>query len=100
MALYIGSDMVVTISNLYDTVSETFLDDATVAGVLLTSLGATVTTFTLTYITGSNGDYRGTITHTVTAGLTLNADYTVRVTSTSMGGIVLVDSDVHTALAL
>lgn len=96
----IGSDHVVSISGLFDTVSQTFVNDATVSGALLNSSGGTVTTFSLSYVTGSNGDYRGAITSAVTSGLTLNADYTVQVTATSQGGIVLIDRDTHTALYL
>lgn len=95
--LAISSDNIVTVSGLFDVVTSSFLNDATVAGAILNSAGSTVATFSLSYISGTNGNYRGTITAAVSATLTAGTTYTLQVTATSTSGVVLVDRDSHVA---
>ena len=82
MAISVGSDNLVSLLNLYDSLGAVFLDSATVTGNLL--LGSTtVYTFGLSYITASTGCYLGVIPHSVV--LVVDNVYTVQVVATAGG---------------
>lgn len=70
----------------------TYINDATITYAVKDSAGATVSggTGTLSYVTGSNGDYKGTIPDSVTSLLTENALYDVVITARESGVIILV----------
>lgn len=78
-ALYIGADMDVEYTGAQDR-EGTFLNSGTCTWQLFTAAGVSVATGTLTYDTGSDGDYYGVIESTVTAGLTADAPYYVIIT--------------------
>ena len=63
--LYIGNDMSLTVTGLKDEVSGDFINNATVTARLRDRAGNDITgqswPATLTYVTGSNGIYRGTL---------------------------------------
>lgn len=65
MQLLIGNDQTITVSGLKDQVSGDFINDATVTVTVKTRDGANVAGETwplaLQYVTGSDGDYRGTL---------------------------------------
>lgn len=81
--LNISSTNVVTLTGLYDSVSAAYVNDATVTAVLKDSDGATVYSFSLSYVTSSNGNYRGSIPHATTATLEDGAKYSLEVTIVS-----------------
>jgi hypothetical protein len=63
------------------------VNDATVVMTMKDSAGAAVSGasgLSLTYVTGSNGLYQGTLPYTLT--LTAGEDYTVEITGTSGAG--------------
>lgn len=95
MAISIGSDNLVTLSGLIDNTTALYQNSATVTGALLTATNTPVTTFNLTYVTSSNGNYRGTIPAATTATLTVGAEYKIKVTAVSVSNtLVLWQSDV------
>ncbi len=81
--LAINSDNLVRLDGLTNASSGAYINNATVTFVLLDSNGATVTSGNLTFVAASNGRYEGTISHTVS--LTLNAFYTLQITSVGGG---------------
>lgn len=92
----IGSDRTVLLSGLYDNVSAAYQNDATVTGVLSQS-GTTVYSFSLSYVSSSDGNYRGTIPATTTADLVAGQRYTVRVTATATSGNKLMSQEDYVA---
>jgi len=65
-----------------------YVNDATVTMTLKDSAGASVsgaTGLTLSYVSGSNGRYQGTLPYTLS--LTAGADYTLEITGTSAGSV-------------
>jgi hypothetical protein len=82
---WIDTDNCVQITGLKDVVTDQYVNDATVTGVLTDKNGNTVTgagSLSFEYISGSNGNYAGEIPSTVT--LTEGEQYTL--TITAMGG--------------
>lgn len=73
-ALFIGSDMDVEYTGAQNRDGD-FLNSGTCTWQLFTAAGVSVATGTLTYDTGSDGDYYGVIESTVTATLTADAAY-------------------------
>lgn len=96
MAISIGSDEVVTLTGLLDNVTGSYQNAATVNGYLYDSAGTQVTTFTLSYVAASTGNYRGTLTSAVTSLLTVGNEYKIKVSATQ-GGFVLELWEVHLA---
>lgn len=88
--LYIGQDNVVfwgdrnlKDSGLYDTVSETFVNDATMTFTLKDSANAAVTLATsisMSYVTGTRGVYEGVLEDGVS--LTSGSTYYLEITAT------------------
>lgn len=62
-----------------------YLNSATVTWALTTSSGTSVSTGSLTYDTGSNGDYTGVIASSVTGSLTLDDTYYIYLTLSQSG---------------
>ena len=58
-----GSDISVLWTGLADHATGSYINDATVTGVLKDAAGSTIQSITLTYVAASNGNYRGTITY-------------------------------------
>ena len=82
--LAIGSDNLVRLDSLTNTSSAAYINGATVSFVLVDSNGNTVVSTTpMSFVSGSNGRYEGTIPHSTT--LTLNAKYAIQITATSSG---------------
>ena len=88
--LYIGEDNVVFWgdtdipgSGLYDTVTKSFVNDATMTFTLKNSAGSAVSgasAVSMTYVTGSQGCYRGVLEDGVS--LTENSTYYLEITAT------------------
>lgn len=88
--LYIGQDNVVywgdrniKDSGLYDTVTETFVNDATMAFTLKDSAGSAVSgasSVSMSYVTGTRGVYEGVLEDVVS--LTAGSTYYLEVTAT------------------
>lgn len=89
-----GSDNLVSLTGLFDIVSNAYVNNATVQGVLTDSAGATVTTITLTYVASSNGNYQGLLPASVTAALEIGPMYQMTITATS-GSTVFIDRQGH-----
>ena len=70
--LYVGNDNQVKLTGLYDENTSAYVNDATVTGQVYEADGSTAigSSFTLTYVSASNGDYIGTAQDTLslTAG--------------------------------
>jgi len=81
--LVVGSDALITLQGLYDNISGNYANSATVTGELLDDDGTQVTTFNLSYVAASDGNYQGVLLASVTTGLTLNDRYGVVITATS-----------------
>ena len=80
--LAIGSDNLVRLDSLTNTSSGAYINTASVSFVLVDSSGNTVVnTTTMSYVSGQNGRYEGTIPHSTS--LTLNAKYTIQITATA-----------------
>lgn len=75
--IYIGSDHFVRYDGARDSATGVYLNSGTCTYELFTAAGASLGTGTLSYVSASNGNYRGTIESTVTSGLTLGAAYRV-----------------------
>jgi len=81
--IYINEDNSVKVSDLRDGDNQGLINDATVTYVLKDSGGSTVGTGTLTYTSGSHGEYKAVIDKAVTAGLTEGARYYLEITMAS-----------------
>lgn len=81
--LYIGSDRTVTWTGAR--AGGSYLNSATVTWALKTLSGTSVATGSLSYQSGSNGNYVGTIASSVTGGLTENDYYYLEVTLSQSG---------------
>ena len=98
--IYVSSDNLVTLAGLYDNVSASFIDNATVAGTVLDPGAGNApvpgSAFTPTYVAASTGNYQGQIPATVAAILIPNQYYIVQLTIT-VGGLTLVMRDTFVA---
>jgi hypothetical protein len=87
--LGIGSSNLVRLDALTNTSTGAYVNSATVTFTLKDASGSVVSSLSgvsMAYVSSSNGRYEGTIPNT--AALTLNALYTLEITTTS-GGLVL-----------
>jgi hypothetical protein len=77
--LIIGTDNLAEIDALQNAVSSAYINNATCSVTLYDQSGTEVTgetwPLTMSYVAASNGDYRATITDTVTANLSPNKRY-------------------------
>ncbi len=88
MSLSISSDNIVSLNGLKDQIAGTYVNNATVSATLMQ--GSTqVTTFTLNYVSNSNGVYEGLLRNSVTGALIPDGIYTVLLTAQT-GGFQLV----------
>lgn len=90
----VGADWTLQVSDLRDAATGSYLNSATVTYVLYTGAGAAVSggTGTLTYVSASNGTYRGTVESTVTSTLTAGAYYAlVTVVQSGYDGLIRLD---------
>lgn len=90
MPLFIGCDNVLKYSGAHDAdvtpaSQSDYLNALTVTYVVNDSNGTQITTGTLSYVSSSNGNYKGTIDGAVTAALTVGALYTIIITATGGG---------------
>ena len=84
--IYLDCDFDVYAQELYKPSTGDYLDAATVTWTLYQSDKTTVvSTGSLSYTTGSNGDYLGVIPATVTTGLTVGSTYYVKVVAAESG---------------
>lgn len=83
MNLYAGSDNLIEVIGLRNVATDAFINTATASVRVLDSAGVEVAGETwpvsMPYVTGSSGDYRGTIADTVTlvVGATVQVEVTV-----------------------
>jgi hypothetical protein len=78
----IGSDKQIRLNSLVDNSTGEYQNSATVTGALYDSSQTTdLFDFSLAYVTGSSGQYAGTIPSTTTATLTSGTTYRVKVTA-------------------
>lgn len=86
--IYIDSDNLLTLDALYDNAGASYVNDATVTVTLLDMAGSEVSGETwpvsLSYVSGSDGKYRGTLTDTLS--LSANKRYTAKVTADGGAG--------------
>ena len=75
----IGADASIAYSGAQD-LDGNYLNAATVTYALKTVTGTTVTSGTLAYLGGSNGNYRATMQSTVTSTMTPGAEYRLEIT--------------------
>jgi hypothetical protein len=86
---WIGCDIDIYLLWFKDTRDDDFVNNGTVVATLYDSDGDSVAgavALPMTYITDSDGKYRGSITDTVSAGLTAEAEYYLEVTGTDSSG--------------
>jgi hypothetical protein len=78
----VDSDNVITVSQLYDSISQTFQNSAQVTALLMDRTGTNVLygPLTLNYLAGSNGTYQGTLPNADT-GLMPGTTYVIQVTA-------------------
>jgi len=91
IAIYVGSDNRIELTGLRDPDDDSYVNDATVTALLKDSTDTSTisgSSITLTYVTGSDGDYRGSIPSSVS--LTAGTAYYARITATSSGRDVLI----------
>lgn len=88
--LLIGNDHIVELAGLHDEISGSYLNAATVTARLKTVAGVEVAgeswPITLTYVTGSNGNYRGTIEDAVV--LESGKSYMLEITADGGGDLI------------
>lgn len=80
MAISILSDNLITLSGLFDTISNVYVNTATVHATLYTG-SSSITTLSLNYVPGSNGNYQGILPFAITENLTENSVYSVAVSA-------------------
>lgn len=83
--IYISSDNFVRLNGLMDAQDRSWANSATVTAKLIDSNGDDVSgsSFSLTYVTDSDGDYEGSMADTVS--LTENASYKYEIIATQSG---------------
>lgn len=96
--LKIGSTNVLEVAELQNTVTEDYLDDATITCAIIDeTTDQTVTgadNLTVSYVTdttGANVLYRGTLSYTLSAALVEDRNYTARFTITSGANRRIID---------
>ena len=91
--LYIGNDNIVEVDSLRNVSTSpiSYINDATVTATLYDTSGDEVSgetwPITLSYVGSSNGKYTGTITDTVTSGLSPNKRYRLRIQANGGAGL-------------
>lgn len=80
---YVANTNMLELTGLRSEVEDEYIDDATVSAVIIGPTGATLGTVTLSFIVGSNGDYRGILSASL--ALVANKAYTARITAN--GGV-------------
>jgi len=84
--VYLSTDNCIRVRGLKDCVTEEYINDAVITATLYDADDSPVSgaeDMSISYITGTDGDYAGEIPHTVT--LVENAYYTVKITITGSG---------------
>lgn len=86
----IGATMLATLTGLYDNSSATYQNSATVTGQLYESDRTTVvgSSFSMSYVAASNGNYQGTLAAAVTTTLTEGTEYLLLATAV-VGSVTL-----------
>lgn len=84
----IGGDCYVELTGLYDELSETYINNATVTGQLYTMGGTAVgSAISFAYKAASNGIYQASIPASTTTSLNQYQRYLIRVTGTTISGL-------------
>jgi hypothetical protein len=86
--IYLDSDTVFLWQGMRDSVTGSYVNDASVAGSLQDLDGTELQSFSFSYIDGSNGDYEGTVSAAMTTGLDPSGEYYVAITATRVGQTV------------
>jgi len=95
MKIYVGSDNLITLTELYDTVAAAYVNDATVKGELytfadqVTQIGDDVV---MSYIAASDGNYRGQLPNGV--ALVLGTTYIMKITVTNDSNVLVIKVNV------
>ena len=92
MTIAINSDNLVSLTGHQDTVSSDYINTATVTASCLSGT-TTLFTSTLSYVSSSNGNYRGTFSAAQTTALVAGTAYVIRVVATSSYGTLTVQSE-------
>jgi hypothetical protein len=87
--LAIGSDTLVTLTGHMDTVTGSYINNATVTAAVYDGETLLFST-TLAYVSASNGNYRGSFTALQTATLTPDTNYTMVYTADSASGTLVI----------
>jgi hypothetical protein len=88
LGVYFSSDNLLEVTGLKNAASGNFVNNATVTANIVDSDGNAVTNATnisLSYISGSNGNYRGTIPDT--ADIDRSAEYVAQITADGGAGL-------------
>lgn len=78
----LGATTLVEWSGLKDNATDSFINDATVSGVLKNAKGQTLGTFSLPYKAASDGVYQGYITTAMVSSVKACEELTVELTAT------------------
>jgi len=81
----LSSSTIIEWSNMTSNADGSYVNDAIVTGALKDSSSITLGTFSLTYVTGSNGKYQGYITPAMISAVSPCDELTIELTATSGG---------------
>lgn len=92
LTLYVGpNDNLLTLVGLQDEAASSYLNAATVVVTVVDADGAEISGETwplaLAYVASSNGDYRATLTDTLSASLSSGVDLVARITANAGDGL-------------
>lgn len=85
MRFYISSDNIVTLEGLIDVVTDTYINDATVTGIVYKGTTPISSIVTFTYVTDSDGDYEGQVPNFVDVSEKDGNIYFIEITVTYSG---------------
>lgn len=85
MRFYISSDNIVTVEGLIDVVTNTYINDAVITGIVYRGTAPISSTVTFAYVTGSDGNYEGQVLNTVDISEKDGNAYFIIITVTSSG---------------
>lgn len=92
LTLYVGAnDNLLTLIGLQNDVTDAYLNSATVSVTVIdadnNNLSGVSWPLTMSYVTSSNGNYRATLTDTLSATLSSGASLTAKVTANAGAGL-------------
>ena len=78
-----GNDTNIIVRGMTDALTGAYINTATISAELFDASDVSLGTVSLTYVSASNGDYRGVLSATIATSLTAGQGYKLVVTSTS-----------------